>query len=97
MKQGVCMKQRPELPLRSSHGLAARAILAVLCLIPRSALHQYNLVINTSWLPLPQRCPECGGMFPWISWRMFLAANATPGNGGPLMQVWVRAAGGPGL
>ena len=25
-------------------------------------------------------------MFPWISWSMFLSANARPGNGGPLMQ-----------
>lgn len=25
---------------------------------------------------------ECGGFFPWISWSMFLSANARPGNGG---------------
>lgn len=29
-----------------------------------------------------RKCPECGGFFPWISWRMFLSANARPGNGG---------------
>lgn len=34
----------------------------------------------------PKKCPECGGMFPWVSWQMFLSATATPGNGGPLMQ-----------
>ena len=34
----------------------------------------------------PKKCPECGGMFPWVSWRMFLSATATPGNGGPLLQ-----------
>ncbi|KAF6259529.1 hypothetical protein COO60DRAFT_1700806 [Scenedesmus sp. NREL 46B-D3] len=33
-----------------------------------------------------RKCPECGGFFPWISWRMFLSANARPGNGGPLLQ-----------
>jgi hypothetical protein len=25
---------------------------------------------------------ECGGFFPWVSWSMFLSANARPGNGG---------------
>ena len=29
-----------------------------------------------------KKCPQCGGFFPWISWRMFLSANASPGNGG---------------
>jgi hypothetical protein len=29
-----------------------------------------------------RKCPECGGFFPWISWKMFLSANARPGNGG---------------
>ncbi|PRW33526.1 hypothetical protein C2E21_7498 [Chlorella sorokiniana] len=33
------------------------------------------------------KCPECGGMLPWISWRLFLLGTATnPGNGGPLLQ-----------
>jgi hypothetical protein len=29
-----------------------------------------------------RKCPQCGGFFPWISWSMFLSANASPGNGG---------------
>ncbi|KAG2495284.1 hypothetical protein HYH03_006557 [Edaphochlamys debaryana] len=33
-----------------------------------------------------RKCPTCGGFFPWISWQMFLSSNATPGNGGPLLQ-----------
>lgn len=33
-----------------------------------------------------KKCLECGGFFPWISWRMFLTSNASPGNGGPLLQ-----------
>ena len=33
-----------------------------------------------------KKCLECGGFFPWISWSMFLTSNATPGNGGPLLQ-----------
>ncbi|KAF8072697.1 hypothetical protein HT031_000357 [Scenedesmus sp. PABB004] len=33
-----------------------------------------------------RKCPECGGFFPWVSWQMFLSANARPGNGGPLLQ-----------
>lgn len=30
----------------------------------------------------PKKCPECGGFFPWVSWKMFLFSTATPGNGG---------------
>ncbi|KAG2454770.1 hypothetical protein HYH02_000605 [Chlamydomonas schloesseri] len=33
-----------------------------------------------------RKCPQCGGFFPWISWKMFLSSTATPGNGGPLQQ-----------
>mmetsp|Transcript_18602 Transcript_18602/g.52294 ORF Transcript_18602/g.52294 Transcript_18602/m.52294 type:complete len:290 (+) Transcript_18602:991-1860(+) len=33
-----------------------------------------------------RKCPECGGFFPWISWKMFLTSTAAPGNGGPLQQ-----------
>lgn len=33
----------------------------------------------------PKKCPQCGGFFPWISWKMFLSANARPGNGGRRM------------
>ncbi|GIL97533.1 hypothetical protein Vretimale_3176, partial [Volvox reticuliferus] len=33
-----------------------------------------------------RKCPQCGGFFPWISWKMFLTSTAAPGNGGPLQQ-----------
>lgn len=33
---------------------------------------------------LEVKCPQCGGFFPWRSWREFLSANARPGNGGVL-------------
>ncbi|GLI59535.1 hypothetical protein VaNZ11_001429, partial [Volvox africanus] len=33
-----------------------------------------------------RKCPQCGGFFPWISWKMFLTSAAAPGNGGPLQQ-----------
>lgn len=33
-----------------------------------------------------RKCAQCGGLFPWISWRMFLFGTADPGNGGPLLQ-----------
>ena len=33
-----------------------------------------------------KKCLECGGFFPWVSWKMFLTSNASPGNGGPLLQ-----------
>eukprot|EP00877_Chromochloris_zofingiensis_P014948 jgi/Chrzof1/9707/Cz04g12260.t1 len=33
-----------------------------------------------------RKCPQCGGFFPWIGWKQFLSATATPGNGGPLLQ-----------
>lgn len=33
-----------------------------------------------------KKCLECGGFFPWVSWEMFLTSNASPGNGGPLLQ-----------
>ncbi|KXZ46869.1 hypothetical protein GPECTOR_40g603 [Gonium pectorale] len=33
-----------------------------------------------------RKCPQCGGFFPWISWKMFLSSTAAPGNGGPLQQ-----------
>jgi len=29
-----------------------------------------------------KKCAECGGFFPWISWRLFLTSTAAPGNGG---------------
>lgn len=29
-----------------------------------------------------RKCPQCGGFFPWRSWKDFLSANARPGNGG---------------
>lgn len=35
---------------------------------------------------LLRKCPDCGGFFPWISWRLFLTSTASPGNGGPLQQ-----------
>eukprot|EP00983_Pelagomonas_calceolata_P014416 459024-Pelagomonas_calceolata.AAC.1 len=31
---------------------------------------------------LPGHCTQCGGFFPWISWKMFLTSTAAPGNGG---------------
>ena len=33
-----------------------------------------------------RKCPECGGFFPWQSWRQFFSETARPGNGGPLLQ-----------
>eukprot|EP00798_Chlamydomonas_sp_ICE-L_P023150 gene23150-30355_t len=33
-----------------------------------------------------RKCPQCGGFFPWVSWKQFFAATATPGNGGVLLQ-----------
>jgi len=33
-----------------------------------------------------RKCPECGGFFPWQSWRQFFEATSRPGNGGPLLQ-----------
>ncbi|EFJ45505.1 hypothetical protein VOLCADRAFT_94233 [Volvox carteri f. nagariensis] len=33
-----------------------------------------------------RKCPQCGGFFPWISWKLFLTSTAAPGNGGPLQQ-----------
>ena len=33
-----------------------------------------------------QKCPECGGFFPWRSWGEFLGGTRDPGNGGPLLQ-----------
>lgn len=33
-----------------------------------------------------RKCPQCGGFFPWVSWKMFLTSTAAPGNGGPLRQ-----------
>ncbi len=34
-----------------------------------------------------RKCPECGGFFPWVSWRLFLTSNASPGNGGGHLDV----------
>ncbi|GAX80695.1 hypothetical protein CEUSTIGMA_g8130.t1 [Chlamydomonas eustigma] len=31
-----------------------------------------------------RKCPQCGGFFPWVSWKLFLTSTAAPGNGGPL-------------
>lgn len=34
-----------------------------------------------------KKCTQCGGMLPWLGWRMFLFSTFTsPGNGGPLLQ-----------
>ena len=33
-----------------------------------------------------RKCPQCGGFFPWVSWRLFLTGTADVGNGGPLLQ-----------
>lgn len=32
------------------------------------------------------KCPECGGMFPWYSWRRFFQSTTRVGDGGPLRQ-----------
>ncbi len=29
-----------------------------------------------------RKCPQCGGFFPWVSWKLFLTSTAAPGNGG---------------
>ena len=29
---------------------------------------------------------QCGGMLPWLGWKMFLFSTLRPGNGGPLQQ-----------
>ncbi len=44
--------------------------------------------LPTLALPMPPALlQQCGGMLPWISWRLFLFGSATnPGNGGPLLQ-----------
>jgi len=44
--------------------------------------------LATLALPMPfALLQQCGGMLPWISWRLFLFGSATnPGNGGPLLQ-----------
>jgi hypothetical protein len=31
-----------------------------------------------------RKCTQCGGMLPWLGWKMFLFSS--PGNGGPLNQ-----------
>jgi hypothetical protein len=34
-----------------------------------------------------RKCQNCGGMLPWLGWKMFLFSTVTdPGNGGPLLQ-----------
>ena len=34
-----------------------------------------------------RRCPQCGGLLPWLGWRLFFLSTALdPGNGGPLLQ-----------
>eukprot|EP00873_Tetraselmis_striata_P045300 jgi/Tetstr1/465564/TSEL_000125.t1 len=33
---------------------------------------------------LETKCPQCGGFFPWRSWKEFFSATARPGNGGVL-------------
>ncbi|PSC75045.1 hypothetical protein C2E20_1799 [Micractinium conductrix] len=33
-----------------------------------------------------RKCPECGGLLPWLGWKEFFFSTATPGNGGPLLQ-----------
>lgn len=32
------------------------------------------------------KCPECGGMFPWYSWKRFFQSTPRVGDGGPLRQ-----------
>jgi hypothetical protein len=44
---------------------------------PDSAAYGFPGVADTA-----TAVAECGGFFPWISWSMFLSANARPGNGG---------------
>ncbi len=39
---------------------------------------------------LLRKCPECGGFFPWVSWKLFLTSTAAPGNGGG--WLWLRTA-----
>ena len=29
-----------------------------------------------------RKCPQCGGFFPWVSWKLFLTSAVSPGNGG---------------
>jgi DnaJ-class molecular chaperone len=43
-----------------------------------------GLVMRGSY---PKKCTACGGFFPWISWQMFLSANAQPGNGGKQQKL----------
>eukprot|EP00884_Botryococcus_braunii_P012101 jgi/Botrbrau1/20892/Bobra.0135s0023.1 len=31
-----------------------------------------------------RKCPECGGLFPWLGWKTFFTSTAAPGNGGVL-------------
>ncbi|KAL4420004.1 hypothetical protein ABPG75_007102 [Micractinium tetrahymenae] len=33
-----------------------------------------------------RKCPECGGLLPWLGWKQFFFSTATPCNGGPLLQ-----------
>jgi hypothetical protein len=33
-----------------------------------------------------RKCTQCGGMLPWLGWKMFLFSTLRPGNGGPLNQ-----------
>lgn len=34
-----------------------------------------------------RKCTQCGGMLPWLGWKMFLFSTVRdPGNGGPLNQ-----------
>ena len=43
-------------------------------------------------------CVQCGGFFPWVSWKLFLTSTAAPGNGGELyLQRAQKTRGGAGL
>lgn len=39
----------------------------------------YALALTHRYL---RKCVECGGFFPWVSWKLFLTSTAAPGNGG---------------
>lgn len=43
--------------------------------------------LNPSACRYLRKCPQCGGFFPWVSWKLFLTSTAAPGNGGEAQIV----------